>query len=66
MAERDSSRRPNGTDETGITDAQYKGMLLDALSDWQELAALAARNNDAEVLAKAERQMALINEKLRF
>lgn len=31
----DYSCLPNGGDPVGMTDNQYKGMLLDQLEDWQ-------------------------------
>ena len=37
MAERDNLRLLDGGDSVGMTDNQYKGMLLDQLEDWQEI-----------------------------
>ncbi len=54
----------------GMTNEQYKGMLLDELEDWQEVLKLAkAENADKvieKVIEKAEQQIAKINEKLKF
>ncbi len=37
MAERNNSHLLDGGDDSmGMTDNQYKGMLLDQLEDWQE------------------------------
>ena len=36
MAERNDSHLLDGGDSVGMTDNQYKGMLLDQLEDWQE------------------------------
>ena len=57
MAERDS---------VGMTDSQYKGMLLDQLEDWQEILELAEEAGNTDIQAKAEKQIAKINEKLKF
>ena len=34
MAERDNSYLLDGGDSVGMTNEQYKGMLLDELEDW--------------------------------
>lgn len=57
MAERDS---------VGMTDAQYKSLLLDQLEDWQEVLDLAVEAGNTDIQAKAEKQIAKINEKLKF
>ena len=56
----------NGGDSVGMTDNQYKGMLLDELEDWQEILDLAIAAENTEIQKKAERQIAKINEKLKF
>lgn len=66
MAERDNSRLPNGGEEMGMTDNQYKGMLLDQLEDWQEILDMVGKAEDAEIQEKIEKQIAKINEKLKF
>lgn len=66
MADRDDSRLPNGGEEMGMTDNQYKGMLLDQLEDWQEILDLAIEAKNAEIQKKVEKQIAKINEKLKF
>ena len=50
----------------GMTNEQYKGMLLDELEDWQEVLKLAKAENADKVIEKAEQQIAKINEKLKF
>lgn len=50
----------------GMTNEQYKGMLLDELEDWQEVLDLAREANVEKVIRKAEKQIAKINEKLKF
>ena len=50
----------------GMTDSQYKGMLLDQLEDWQEILQLAIKAKNTEIQEKAEKQIAKINEKLKF
>ena len=50
----------------GMTNEQYKEMLLDELEDWQELLELAKEANNEKIIAKVEKQIAKINEKLKF
>ena len=50
----------------GMTDIQYKGMLLEDLENWQEVLELAQESNDEKVIKKAQKQIAKINEKLKF
>lgn len=53
-------------DEMGMTNEQYKGMLLDELEDWQEVLELAREEKNDKIACKAEKQIAKINEKLKF
>lgn len=53
-------------DDMGMTNEQYKGMLLDELEDWQEVLELAIEEHNEKVTKKAEKQIAKINEKLKF
>lgn len=53
-------------DDMGMTNEQYKGMLLDELEDWQEILDLAEQSKDEKVLLKAQKQIKKINEKLKF
>lgn len=53
-------------EEMGMTNEQYKGMLLDELEDWQEVLELAKESGDAKIIRKAEKQIAKINEKLQL
>lgn len=66
MAERNKSYLLNGGEEMGMTNEQYKGMLLDQLEDWQEVLDLAIESKNAGIQKKAEKQVAKINEKLKF
>ncbi len=66
MAERNNSRLLDGGDSVGMTDNQYKGMLLDQLEDWQEILDLAVEAGNAEIQKKVEKQIMKINEKLKF
>ena len=66
MAGCDNSRLPDGGESVGMTDNQYKGMLLDELEDWQEILDLAIKAANTEIQKKAEKQIAKINEKLKF
>ena len=49
MAEHDDSYLLNGGDSVGMTDSQYKGMLLDQLEDWQRILALAIKGGNTEI-----------------
>lgn len=53
-------------EDMGMTNEQYKGMLLDELEDWQEVLELAKEEDNKKVIAKAEKQINKINEKLKF
>ena len=67
MEERNnSSLLDGGVDSMGMTNEQYKGMLLDQLEDWQEILDLAIEAANTEIQKKAEKQIAKINEKLKF
>ena len=58
MAERNDSHLLDGCDSVG--------MLLDQLEDWQEILDLAIAAGNTEIQKKAEKQIAKINEKLKF
>ncbi len=66
MAERNNSALLNGGEEMGMTNEQYKGILLDQLEVWQETLELAIEAGATKVQKKAEQQIAKINEKLKF
>ncbi|MBQ8086620.1 MAG: hypothetical protein IJ232_11005 [Lachnospiraceae bacterium] len=53
-------------EEMGMTNEQYKGMLLDDLEDWEEVLALAKESEDEKIIQKATKQIKKINEKLKF
>ena len=51
----------------GMTDNQYKGMLLDQLEDWRRILDMMTRKADnAEIQAEVEKQIEKISEKLKF
>ena len=52
--------------EMGMTNEQYKGILLDELEDWQEVLELAEEELNEKVIKKAKKQIDKINEKLKF
>ena len=52
--------------ETGMTDAQYKGSLLDRREDWQDVVDLLKNGRTDKALEKAEKQVEKIDEKMRF
>ena len=53
-------------DDMGMTNEQYKGMLLDELEDWEEVKQLAIEEGNERIQAKAQKQINKINEKLKF
>lgn len=53
-------------EEMGMTNEQYKGMLLDELEDWNEVLDLAIATDNQEIIRKAKKQIDKINEKLKF
>ncbi len=71
----DYSCLPNGGDPVGMTDNQYKGMLLDQLEVWQRILELevwqrildmAIEAGNSEIRKEVEKQIAKTNEKLKF
>lgn len=50
----------------GMTDCQYKGMLLDQLSDWERVLSMAKAAGNTDIQYEVEKQIAKINEKLKF
>lgn len=61
----DGERRKK-VEEMGMTNEQYKGMLIDELEDWQEVLDMAKEDGNERITRKAERQITKINEKLKF
>ena len=53
-------------DEMGMTNEQYKGILLDELEDWQEVLELAEAEHNEKIIKKAKKQINKINENLKF
>ena len=53
-------------EDMGMTNEQYKGMLLDELEDWQEIVELAEKAGAKDIIEKAKKQINKINEKLKF
>lgn len=64
MVERNNSLLLNGGEEMGMTDSQYKGMLLDQLRDWKEVRDMAIKAGNTEIQKKAEDMIENINKKL--
>lgn len=52
--------------DMGMTDNQYKGMLLDQLEVWERIQKLAKEAGNVEILAEVDKQIEKINEKLKF
>lgn len=62
----DYSCLPNGGDPVGMTDNQYKGMLLDQLEVWQRILDMAIEAGNSEIRKEVAKQIAKTNEKLKF
>ena len=52
-------------EEMGMTNEQYKGMLLDELEDWQEILELAQEEPNEKIIKKVQKKIDKINEKLK-
>lgn len=66
MAEHNNSAFLDGGEEMGMTDEQYKGMLLDQLEIWERLLRMAQAANATEIQEEVERQIKKTNLKLNF
>lgn len=66
MAGCDYSCLLNGGDPVGMTDNQYKGMLLDQLEVWERILDMAKDAGNTNIQAEVEKQIDKINEKLKF
>ena len=53
-------------EDMGMTDNQYKGFLLDQREDWEEVLEIAKADGNEKIIAKAEKQIKKIDEKLKF
>ncbi len=53
-------------EEGGMTDLQYKGMLIDQIDKWETLLKLTETGDKEAVLRYIQRQIELIQRKLRF
>lgn len=66
MANREYGLLDGGEDSMGMSDMQFKSYLLEQLENWQEVLELAKEANDTKVQEKAERQIAKLNQALKF
>lgn len=66
MAKYDESNLLNGGEEMGMTDNQYKGMLLDQLEIWERILKMAKAAGNSDIQEEVENQIAKTNEKLKF
>ena len=55
-----------GGEEEGMTDMQFKGMLLDQLDDLKRILKLAEAADNTAVIEEVESQIAKLNKKLQF
>lgn len=66
MANREYGLLDGGEDSMGMSDMQFKSYLLEQLENWQEVLELAKEANDTKVQEKAKRQIAKLNQALKF
>lgn len=66
MVNREYGLLNGGEDSMGMSDMQFKSYLLEQLENWQEVLELAKEVNDTKVQEKAERQIAKLNQALKF
>lgn len=66
MSKRDDSCLLDGGESVGMTNEQYKGMLLDELDAWERVLGLVVKAGNTEAQEEVQRQIAKINEKLKF
>ena len=50
----------------GMTDNQYKGLLVDEREDWEEVKAIADKEGNQTISDFAQKKIDKINEKLKF
>ena len=65
MGDRKNSKYSDD-DSTGMTDLQYKGMLLDQLNSWQDVLDLAIKAGDDKIQQVIQKNIDIINKKLRM
>lgn len=65
MSDRKNSKYSDD-DSTGMTDLQYKGMLLDQLNSWQDVLDLAIKAGDDKIQQVIQKNIDIINKKLRM
>ena len=53
-------------EEVGMTNEQYKGMLLDELEVFEDILEMAKTAGNEEIQKKVEKQIDKINEKMKF
>lgn len=66
MAENDYSGLLNGGDIVGMTNEQYKGMLVDQVRPWKRVLELAIEAGNTEIQKVAEEQIEDYNTKLKI
>mgnify|MGYP000709013043 CR=1 FL=1 len=66
MNERNESHLLNGGEERGMTDNQYRGLLLDQMKDWRKILEMARAAGNTDIQKEVEMQIAVLNEKLKF
>ena len=54
------------SDNIGMTNVQYKGLLLDQLEDWDEILDYAKEDGNERIQKKVQKQIDKINQKLNF
>lgn len=66
MSKSNESYLLNGGEEMGMSDMQFKTYLLTQLDKWQEILELAVKAGNTDIQAKAQKQIADINQSLKF
>ena len=63
---KDNSCLPDGGEEMGMTNEQYKGMLIDQLRSWKRNLELALASNNQSIIKLSREQIEDLEEKLKF
>lgn len=66
MANRNNPAFLNGGDDMGMTNEQYKGLLLDQLREWKKVRDMAIKAGNVEIQKETEEYIEVIHEKLNF
>ena len=65
MTEYNKSAFLNGGEIMGMTNEQYKGMLLDQMKSWKRILAMAKAAGNTDIQAEVEVEIETLDEKLK-